>query len=285
MPSCPSRRPPAHSSHRARLEALAHLLATDDGDELGDAAPPDLPLAAGVSDPPDDPHGGCLHLQALVGDPVDAMVGFVAPPEWWAFGVVVPVTLHDLDGRGELRGSRPGRRLVHLVSRHGATFAVAAGPGGIDLVKGPRPSALEGRIPDACRRVLGLATAPPTVGTGAFFVTRWLDGALERAIAGHSGDDGNRLGDEFDHDAVVAATVDFERHWSWERLRRACAAGEALVEGMTSEEAAWWDEGGFSRRAFEGYLAAGAMLDLLDELGHPAATGRLRPDDDPANPG
>jgi hypothetical protein len=283
VPSCPPRRRPAQPSPRARLGALAHLLATGDADATGEADAPDAVRAVGVSDPPGDPRGGCLHLRELVADPVDAMVGFVAPPAWWAFGIVAPVTLHDLDERGGLAGSRPGRRLVHLTSRHGATCAVAAGPDGVELVQGPRPPALEGRIPDACRRVLGLATAPPTVGTGAFFLTRWLDGALERAIAGDHVDAGDLLSDGFDPHGIAAATVDFDRRWSWERLRRACAAGEPLVAGMTADEAAWWDEGGFSRRAFEGYLAASTMLDVLHELRPAWLTQTLRDGDRPAN--
>lgn len=274
MSCCPSRRPSPRTAHRDRLAALAHLLAVGDDEVVGEAAEPHTAFAVGVSDPPDDPRRGRLHLQPLVGDPVEAMVGFVAPSEWWAFGVVAPVTLHALGDGTDASDVRPGRRLAHLVSRHGSTCSVAVGPEGVDVVQGPRASAFEGRIPDACRRVLGLATAPPTVSTGAFFVTRWLDDALERALAGD---------DLPDVDDLAAAAAEFTRRWSWERLRRACAAGQEPVHGMTAEEAAWWDEGGFSRRAFEGYLAASTMLDVLHELRPAWLTQTLRAGDRPAN--
>jgi hypothetical protein len=271
MSPCPSHRSPARVAHRDRLGALAHLLATG-GVVAAEVARADAVLAVGVSDAPGDPRAGCLHLRELVADPVDALVGFVAPAEWWAFGVVAPASLHSLEhgGRGQ---ERRGFRVAHLVSRHGAARAVAVGPEGVELVTGPRAAAPAGRVPDVCRRVLGLATAPPTTGTGALFVTRWLDDALARAIAGDEGHaDDLRAGDR-----LAALAADFDRRWSWDRLRRACAAGEPAVHGMSAGEAAWWDEGGFSRRAFEGYLAPATMLDLLGELRPRAGADRRFP--------
>lgn len=284
MSPCPSRRSPARFAHRERLGALAHLLATGDATAVGEAARPDAVLAVGVSDAPADPRGGCLHLRELVADPVDALVGFLAPTEWWAFGVVAPVSLHALDDDGARGEQRPGRRLALLVSRHGATRAVASGPLGVELAVGRDAAAPEGRIPDVCRRALGLATTPPTVGTGALFVTRWLDDAVERAIAGDEGHAHDLRGG----DRLATLAADFERRWSWGRLRRACAAGETAVRGMSADEAAWWDEGGFSRRAFESYLAPAAMLDLLAEVRTGAGTDGESlndPTGDPPPPG
>lgn len=98
-----------------------------------------------------------LGLLPIDGHPVEMLVGFRAPADWLALGVITGGWAAPLDG------SRPSahpeaRRVtqVFLIDRDGVTASVLRYPdGSIQRLPGPA----EGAVPDALRAALGLRTS------------------------------------------------------------------------------------------------------------------------------
>jgi hypothetical protein len=191
--------------------------------------------------------------------PLDALLGFVAPPEWAALGVAAPGTGHALDG------DRPPER-VHvtmLIARSGASAGV--------LRRGDRATRLgdppQGLVADACRRALGLPTAPPPATTVGLWTRWWLDrlvqASAERApgapvpgwadaVALHPATFVPEPGEPAPEAATVAsATLGLADRWGWGRLRARPEVADLLPGPMpaalTPEVAAWMDDGMFAR--------------------------------------
>src|SRR5690606_13156727 len=153
-------------------------------------------------------------------------------------------------GRGTASGCHaPGAREIPaepvlvtlLVGRSGATAGVLRRAGGP-----PRrlESPPQGPVADACRRALGLATAPPPGGTAELWARWWLDRLVEAAsrhraagvvpgwaetVARHpaafvplpgTGRPPLRPATPApDPAAVATAAADLAGAWTWERLR------------------------------------------------------------------
>jgi len=218
--------------------------------------------------------------------PLDLLVGERVPDDWAAIGVAATGRAHRLGGDA---GAPVPVRSVHLVGRDGS-WAIrcaprngAGGPGtaaacGTAADRG-RPV---GRIDDACRLALGLATAPPAGDTSALWSLQWLDAIVTAAATGPPGSL-RRWGDVAAlHPAVAALRPDHPGDlelvelvalagqlaaWrDWPVLRRSCAAGTWRCEHLGAELAAWLDDGAFSR------WLLGAYPDLDDLLAAVAAT-------------
>lgn len=194
---------------------------------------------------------GELAMRPLDGDhPLDVLLGFVAPPEWAALGVAARGTGHALDG------DRPPER-VHvtmLIARSGTSAGV--------LRRGDRATHLgdppDGLVADACRRALGLATAPPPATTAGWWTRRWLDrlvqASAERgpgaavlgwvdAVALHPATFVPAPGEPAPEPAAVAAaTLGLADAWGWGRLR-----ARPEVAGLTPDVAGWMDDGMLAR--------------------------------------
>ena len=217
----------------------------------------------GETDDPGEPgEPGELATRPLDGaHPLDALLGFVAPPRWAALGVATPGTGHALDG------DRPPER-VHvtmLLARSGASAGV--------LRRGDRATRLgdppEGLVADACRRALGLATAPPPATTAGLWARWWLDrlvqASAERApgspvpgwadaVALHPAKCVPAPGEPAPEPAAVAAaTLGLADAWGWGRLREHPGVADMLpgpgpsAGALTPEVAAWMDDGMFAR--------------------------------------
>jgi hypothetical protein len=157
--------------------------------------------------------------------PVDALLGFVAPEEWDAFGALA----HGwASAPGAARPSRaPDRRRVrtfHVCARDGAEV------GGLHL----RGAVLDvrvggdalGMIPDATRRCVGLPTPPPESPVAELTAAEWL-----ADIADNRG----RL------------ALPPEPYASWGDARWDVIARTRIVPGLTPMHAAWMDDGIFCR--------------------------------------
>jgi hypothetical protein len=197
-------------------------------------------------------HDGDLHQ----------LLGWSAPDDCAAVAVVAGGQPRAISGPGGGPPPEvpPGRvRLVAVVDREGGSAACTSFADGSEM----QAEGGEGRLSDAMRRSLGLATPPPPVGSATVIGHLWLMevvAALERS--------GGPLGWEevaASHPAVVAvsdrhALSDDERDtlialsprvWTWEWLRRQTAAGAALAAVVSPEEAAWMDDGMFARCALD----------------------------------
>ncbi|MCD9623613.1 hypothetical protein [Rhabdothermincola salaria] len=113
-------------------------------------------------------------------DPVAGLLGRCAASSAWAVGLTGAGRVRAIDDTTTLGHGR----FVHLVSRHGVSVTVvpptAANEGAIVL--GPTTTTQSGRVPDACRRIVGLPTAPPPRDTAAALVDHWLDAVLSTSL-------------------------------------------------------------------------------------------------------
>jgi hypothetical protein len=206
-----------------------------------------------------------LALLPLEGHPFDELIGFEAPAHWMAMGV-------RATGRGRsLAEPHPAARAVAatmVLGRDGTTRSrlrwLDRGPGVCEL--GPaesEPGPVEGLVADACRRSLGLPTAPPSTSATVVWTLLWLDNLVERAgdtahrprtwadaVALHpaaqaADPDGSWV---LDHpDGLVAAARAHAATWRWERLRREPCALGPVGASLPAGALAWMDEGLFSR--------------------------------------
>lgn len=148
------------------LPSLAEVI-----DEIDPGQPGHLLVHAA----PDERHGGQLDLGVRPLDPdvhpFEALAGFTAPDGWWAFGVRVSGWAHHVDGPS---ARRVRSTTTFLVDRSGREASVLRRSTRREVLSGPAV----GTIPDLCRRVLGLPTAPPPPSTAALWVGVWLERIL-----------------------------------------------------------------------------------------------------------
>lgn len=249
------------SASRELLEVLTALLTE---------VPVDAPVAVGVRV---IDHGEAherevelffRHLDCT--DVVHALAGLVAPADWQAFGVVAPGQGLRLDDDGRHDGG-PAIQVVAcaLVDRSGHVVSQVRDSQGDELAVGPT----DGRVVDACRRVLRLPTAP-AVGAPAMWATvAWVDTVLARTLAADLGCPPGWA------DLValdVAAPVPPP---AWPALRAACAAGLLTVPGVSPQAAAWMDDGMFARELFASLPPLFEMLTDLRELLAPTVFDRV----------
>ncbi len=265
------------------LVALAHALLP---------AAPDRPLVAtlvGVVTPPPATGSPAMVRADLPGpDPVATLLGFDAPGEWSAIGLCAPSTARILDDPRTTPG--PGS-LVHLLDRGGRAVTVTSI--GVDVMEiGPRDVPDEGRVPDLCRRALGLSTAPPPPDMGTLVIDAWL-GAIARrtlhqpglswaaCVALHPGrvllgDDPAFGSGEPTPAAMARATDLLGTQADWERYRQVCARGRGEpLSGLPPADAEWLDAGSFARWVLGEVPSWLAMMDLLEGALSAAAVDRL----------
>ena len=240
----------------------------------------DLPMAVGVVG--GDASALELALHPLPGpDPVLDLFGFVAPPSWSAFGVVASGRTRRLAGSRPHPGADQTVLVGVLVSRQGETANLAWGRRPFDAPG----EAVVGRIPDACRRSLELPTEAPEAPEIELWATLWL----ERVLADVLAEPGPRTWDDLawsfpafgvlsgakapsaSVDSVVAAG-EAAQVWSWDDLRRLHAAGTVASFGVTPADAAWMDEGMFSREALGGLPRLSELVVELGDLLAPQVT-------------
>ena len=193
-------------------------------------------------------------------DPITSLYGFRAPPEWLAFGVVTSGTARHLDDRD---AAPLDVRVAHFLDRRGievslAKTAIGEAPVVVDLCG---PPTVTGRVPDACRRVLGLPTAPPDHDPQVLWAVDWLDRILAMLL-------------DRDLDSKPPAWPAIEQLYRgrpsdsapWSILRRECAAGHLPLDLLFPGEAEWMDDGMFSRQAIAAYCDLRETIVDLAEL-------------------
>jgi len=216
------------------------------------------------------------HLDCI--DVVCALGGFVAPAGWDAFGIVAPGHRMMLDPPADDPGNDPADDLADdavtvcaLLGRGGLVVSEVRTVDGTVVSSG----ATTGRAVDACRRVLGLATAPPLLGPHVWRTLRWIDRVLATVLDADLGRppswpalsalyalDSPAL--RFTRPACAAQTEPPE--WSWYELRNACAGDQLTVPCIDSETAAWMDDGLFAREAIAAFPLLVESLGDLRQL-------------------
>lgn len=193
----------------------------------------------------------------------EVLFGFDAPPQWSAIGVMATGRSTIIDQPGQ---PQQAVVVVHLQGRSGESVSLSGPPGGPLTASSTRG---QGRIVDICRRCLGLGTDPPAGSPLQWWVARWLDQlcaepALELVTderqlvnsfpAGLPFDAAPDLASLLGHAHLLASSC------PWSLVRSGVAGGALSAPGISSEAAAWMDDGMFQR------WAAGEVPPLLHSL-------------------
>jgi hypothetical protein len=194
------------------------------------------------------------------GDVFGRLLGEVVPDDWDAAGLVVHGTARSLgDPDRDLRpGDRLGRVCTAVVCDRLGTVASTLRIGDGEprsMVHGPDdPAGGVGRMLDALRRSVGVATPPPVADSAGLALALWLHRVLEAASAGRPTDPGHidRLRPRLPAD--------------WAQLRSECAAGGWVELDIAPDLAAWMDDGMFSRSCFAAFPDPLEVLVELSEL-------------------
>jgi hypothetical protein len=278
---------------------------------LGARAPAGALLRVSASDA--DPPGELAWFPIDPIHPLDLLLGFVAPVHWWALGVSSCGRQHPIGGDGRVMRSAgsPRVRITVLIDRSG---------GGAGLLRrGEERTALpgppDGTVADACRRALGVETAPPPPTTGGLWTRCWLDRVVD-TLAPSSGAGGgpgpptwrdltrlhpassvaatrwSGLGLGPDADALADATRALADAWPWSRLRADPAVVDVPGPLPDPPVVAWMDDGMWARWLLAAFPALADLVDAACSLLTPnlaqavkqvveASIGRVAPVDTP----
>jgi hypothetical protein len=236
-------------------EQLAHLV------RLGRLGPAVVGVPAPGTGPPEVRPLGDDH-------PADALAGRRAPRWWEAVAVVAT---------GTAAGPGPVRRRVVVAtatSRAGDDHSLVVDRRGRPVVSGP---GVEGLVPDAARRFLGVATPPPAVPVTHWWAAEWLiDVAglatlalrpltLAQVVACHPAMEPDEALDPGGD--VLALTV--QRGWDhahltgWDGVRSSVADGLLTDGACPAPLARWFDAGSFCRHALAHRPDPRLLLDHL----------------------
>lgn len=188
--------------------------------------------------------------------PVDLLMGTVAPDDWWALGVAVGGWVRSMGPGGQI-GDRIGRAAnVVLVARTGEVVSRVR----TDCRTLTEPPSY-GITLDSLQRTLGLPTAPPLVTTGHYFSAVWLESVIAMSAERPRG--GRRLrwpevcrlhpsfqvlpDEDPGASPLEIAARAIERTCDWGRLRWLVIEGVWPERTLSGTEAAWFDDGSFSR--------------------------------------
>ncbi|MDQ1427219.1 MAG: hypothetical protein QOK39_695 [Acidimicrobiaceae bacterium] len=214
---------------------------------------------------------------------VDALAGFVAPPDCHAIVTVGYGWAHSL-----AEGTPPGRallgpdgrrrcRVVCLVSRSGEVAGYLRDGPNILIDEAPTV----GRVIDYIRRAFLLPTSPPEESTSRFLAYMWLSSVRALAEQADRPLPWSRVIGE--HPAIKVAeeaglTVPYAElvrilrmvadTWSWTYLAEQAAAPGWLADLLPPGTSGWMDEGVLSRTL----LAFSGITNLVEQV-----TARIEP--------
>jgi hypothetical protein len=183
----------------------------------------------------DGPDVGILPLDGVA--PAEFLLGAEAPAEWAALGVATRGRAGPLSGRSPSSTAE----VVVLVPRAGEIVGRMRHAG--QLIK---DAPEYGLTVDCLQRALGLPTAPPQEPATIVLAMAWLQAVLNAA-------------DPAEALAMLESGLDWDS-LRWERLRQLVAQGAWQDAAVAPEDAAWFDEGSFSRWLLAGRPPLTAVL-------------------------
>lgn len=268
--------------------ALAAHVETADATLAGRGARAPTSALLRVSAPDAHPPGelACYPIDPI--HPLDLLLGFVAPVHWWALGVSSRGLQHPIgdDGRVVRGVESPRVRVTVLIDRSGRGTGLLRRGDQLTTLPGPP----DGTVADACRRALGLGTAPPPPTTVGLWTLSWLDrmvDALAKSAGAGCGGQGPRtwrdltrlhpasslatmrwssLGPGPDGDALADATRALAEAWPWARLRADPAAVDVPGPLPDARVVAWMDDGMWARWLLSAFPALDDLIDAACSL-------------------
>ena len=213
----------------------------------------------------------CLVAQVPLNadDPVPSLFCRTVDTHISAVGIYAPATLSGSIGTSIVSADQT---VVHIVHRSGNALTALSQ---LESVRtfGPTTEPQHGRVPDACRRILGLATAPPTDSMTDFVIAAWLE-VISRVALQHPGITWS------DIVALHPACNSIDEAATPTAIAQATQALGHSLEGCPfgdsgKKTAAWMDSGMFSRWAMDSLPSRSDAFDLLDAALGPATFDRL----------
>lgn len=206
-------------------------------------------------------------------DPVRSLLGWVAPSDALAVGVDAPAFARSTTTDGPTHSGR----VRHVQFRDGACTTSFVRDG---EVLSTTSRATSGRVPDLCRRALGLATDPPPSSMTAFVTDVWLHITAAHAVAEPVVDwrravmlhPGANTCDPLFGDARITpaqladSTSSLGHSLDWERFRIVSAAlGSVPMIELAVDSIEWMDAGMFARWALDHVTPRATSLAVLSE--------------------
>jgi hypothetical protein len=221
------------------------------------------------------------YTELLDDDPVASLYCQIAPNNVTAIGLCSPATVSANSGTAM---EDAATSVIHIVQRSGQSATVLFSGDDIRWF-GPTHQLQQGRVPDSCRRLLGLNTAPPSESMMAFVIAAWLE-VLTRHALDEPGIDWesivalhpahNLAPSPATPSTLAAATRSLGTSLNWERFRCVIATVGGFPFGDNATEIAqWMDEGMFSRWAMGLLPSRTDALDILESTIGPATYDRL----------
>jgi hypothetical protein len=221
---------------------------------------------------------------------LDTLIGFVAPNDCQAIGVVGSGWARNLavaaaDATPLLApGERRRCRVVFLMTRSGDLAGYLRA--GSDLLIDQPPTV--GRVPDLICRALGLPTPPPEESTGGFLAYIWLVNVL--GVAGRSPTPLTWTAVIHLHpamqvaagagiissDDIVASLRVASDAWSWSFLTQEASESGWMRDPLPPGAAGWMDEGILSRWLLNSLGEIEPLVDRVTRLVAPTAAETLR---------
>jgi len=221
------------------------------------------------------------HVSLDADDPVPSLFCRTVDAHVSAVGIYAPAMVSGSSGRPTVSADQT---VVHIVHRSGIALTALSQ---LESVRtfGPTTEPQQGRVPDACRRILGLTTAPPTDSMTDFVIAAWLE-VISRVALQHPEITWSdivalhpacsSIGEAATPTEIAQATQTLGHSLDWERFRRVISAVGGFPFGDSGKKtAAWMDTGMFSRWAMDSLPSRSDAFDLLDAALGPATFDRL----------
>lgn len=219
--------------------------------------------------------------ELVTDDPVASLYCRVAPDDVTGIGLCSPATVSSMNGAAI---NDVAATVIHIVQRSGQSVTVLFSGEDIRWF-GPTHQVQHGRVPDSCRRLLGLTTAPPSESMTTFVISAWLEVLTRHALDKPDIDWESIVALHPAHNlaptpatpsTLAAATRSLGTSLNWERFRCVIATVGGFPFGDNATEIAqWMDEGMFSRWAMELLPSRTDALDILESIIGPATYDRL----------
>ncbi|HEX5367451.1 MAG TPA: hypothetical protein VFW63_12410 [Acidimicrobiales bacterium] len=221
--------------------------------------------------------------------PYAALQGGVAPPHWQALGVCAEAWATGATGTDDAV-------VTLLIGRDGCSACLLRRDRAVTSLPG-RP---DGTVADACRRALGLPTAPPPGPSLLLWTSCWLDRVVEAAAdrvpprspswsavarlhpaaapaapagpawrpAGGAGSPGPAVPGPA---ALVVAGARLAEAWPWDRLRAEPAVVDVPGGPPGAATSAWMDDGMWARHVLAAYPSLDDLVAAARALVAPVA--------------
>jgi len=261
----------------------------------GGHAPESALLRVSVADA--DPPGELAWFPIDPIHPLDLLLGFVAPVHWWAVGVSSCGRQHPISSDGHVVRSAgsPRVRITVLIDRSGGAASLLRQGDERTALPGPP----DGTVADACRRALGLETAPPPATTAGLWTRCWLDRVVD-TLAPSRGARGGAAPPTWrdltrlhpassvaptrwsgldlgpDADALADATRALADAWPWSRLRADPAVADVPGPLPDPRVVAWMDDGMWARWLLATFPALDDLVDAACSLLTPSLARATR---------